>query len=274
MFVEVVQTASTGVSIYDLLNRSLPTFKRIYSRLTKGEVRIAIFGPGGTGKTTLGRILAREFDRLSPPFNYEGSLFTEVYKIEGPRVGVIYVAPGQERRENTWDEVLRQMVDGKIKIVINVLAWGYHSFEELALEDFQYYYQGMSERDFLAAFLQDRRQRELDIIQRLDPQIAIARGKIRMITLVTKQDLWWDQRRQVQDHYLSGEYNRYIQDLVQRRGQNHFIHEYLSASLVANNLITKQGEILALTTAGYDQNLQSANLTKLLDTIARFAEDP
>jgi hypothetical protein len=92
-----------------------------------------------------------------------------------------------------------------------------------------------------------------------------------MITLVTKQDLWWHQRERVRDHYMKGEYATCI-DQVQSAKRSDFRHEYLSASLVICNMITQKGETLASCTAGYDQNIQFSNLRKLLDTVQGFAK--
>jgi ABC-type transport system involved in cytochrome bd biosynthesis fused ATPase/permease subunit len=61
MFVETVEVISTGITSFEILEKSFPTFKKIYSKLRHGELQIAIFGAGGTGKTTLGRLLSGKF---------------------------------------------------------------------------------------------------------------------------------------------------------------------------------------------------------------------
>lgn len=91
-----------------------------------------------------------------------------------------------------------------------------------------------------------------------------------MITLVTKQDLWWNERNKVKDHYMNGEYNSTIEKVMGRRGRNNFAHEYVSASLVLSNFSTSSGELLAPNTAGYDQNIQLENLLNLFKTVDRF----
>lgn len=92
-----------------------------------------------------------------------------------------------------------------------------------------------------------------------------------MITLVTKQDLWWNDRLDAQRFYTEGEYDEYIRRIVHDRGAQNFSHEYLSASLVINNLVTAAGESLSPTTGGYDQNIQYAHLQRLLETVNNFA---
>jgi hypothetical protein len=99
-----------------------------------------------------------------------------------------------------------------------------------------------------------------------------AKKKIWMITLVTKQDLWWKDRNEVRRHYMEGPYNEQIKEIANKRGQQNFAHEYLSASLVISNLGTGAGELLAPTTGGYDQNIQFANLRQLFDAVLNFVE--
>ncbi len=105
----------------------------------------------------------------------------------------------------------------------------------------------------------------------MTPRLLDAPGKLWMITLVAKQDLWWNERVKVQQHYAGGEYNKLVEQIKHERGTQHFVHEYLSASLVINNLTTSKGELLAPTTGGYDQNIQYAHLQQLLEHVNNFA---
>ncbi len=91
-----------------------------------------------------------------------------------------------------------------------------------------------------------------------------------MITLVTKQDLWWNHRHELSDHYRNGEYETLIQSIRNKRGSNKFIHEYLSASLVLENFVSGAKELLVPTTEGYDQRIKSANFVNLLRTIEKL----
>jgi len=106
----------------------------------------------------------------------------------------------------------------------------------------------------------------------LMPRLCDAKANIWMITLVTKQDLWWNQRTSVKDHYMKGEYNQFIEQIIHQRGRQNFVHEYLSTSLVISNFVTAQNELLKPTVAGYDQNIQFANLQQLNETIDNFVE--
>jgi ABC-type transport system involved in cytochrome bd biosynthesis fused ATPase/permease subunit len=95
MFVEAVGALSTGVSTIELSEKLFPTFDRVFKRLKNGDLKIAIFGAGGTGKTILGRILAGEYELSEFPA-YRESIRMENYKLDSSVGGSSVVAPGQE----------------------------------------------------------------------------------------------------------------------------------------------------------------------------------
>ncbi len=123
---------------------------------------------------------------------------------------------------------------GKSSVVINVVAWGYHSLNRVSFQDNNLYQPGMSKDQFLAEYLAAWRVKEEAGIQKLAPHLETAKRRIRMITLITKQDLWWNDRLAVQKHYEEGAYGKAIQR-VQESRQEKFIHVYLPVSLVSQN---------------------------------------
>jgi ABC-type hemin transport system ATPase subunit len=62
MFVETLEAISTAVSVAELSDKTFPTFKRLFKRIIDGELAIAIFGAGGTGKSTLGKYLSGKLE--------------------------------------------------------------------------------------------------------------------------------------------------------------------------------------------------------------------
>jgi hypothetical protein len=267
MFVETVSALSTGISVIDVSKKLFPTFERVFKRLKNGDLKIAIFGAGGTGKTTLGQLLAGSYELSDLP-TYRESIRMEQYKLDSNTVGSIVVAPGQERREDTWDDLLRSLASGKVKLIIHVVAWGHHSFGALSYTQHKLYQPGMSADDFVAVYTAERRQRELDVLRKLEPHLAIAnQKKTVMITIVSKQDLWWNQRNEVKDHYANGEYEQIIQGIRNRIGSTRFVHEYCSASLVMENFLSGSNEMLVPTTGGYDQSLKLVNSRAFFGTI-------
>ena len=268
MFVETIGAIGTGVGVIEISEKLFPTFKRIFNLLKNGELKIAIFGAGGTGKSTLGKLLSGEFELSGLLQTYQESISIEQYKLESNKIGSVIVAPGQKRREDTWDDLLRTLVGGKIKLIIHVVSWGYHSFGEFSYTQHRLYQSGMTLEEFLREYAAVCRNRELDVLRRIEPHLSIAdQRKTIVITLVTKQDLWWNNRLEVNKHYVEGTYEQLIQNILNKRGANNFIHEYRSTSLVMENFLSGDNELLIPTTQGYDQRLKVANFRYFLNAI-------
>jgi energy-coupling factor transporter ATP-binding protein EcfA2 len=271
MFLDPATIAGVSWTVLEHRKRLLPSLRKLRYWLTHGRLQVAIFGPGGTGKSTLGEFLAGNLDLASSSGKYKQSINVERYALKGDLVCKLIVPPGQHRRAlTTWPDLYRSLANGKSGGVINVVSWGHHSFAESSLEETKYFEAGMTKSDFLNKYLEATRQRELEIIRDLTPRLLDAKQRIWMITLVTKQDLWWNERSKVEDFYTKGQYNEFIERILHERGAQNFSHEYLSTSLVINNLVTGAGELLAPTTEGYDQNIQYAHLEKLLETVTNF----
>lgn len=239
MFVETINTASTIVSSYELSKKAIPLFGSIVRRIRNGKLNIAIFGAGGTGKSTLGKVLAGEFglDNILQPYQISSRI--EELKLDSNIPSSILVVPGQSRSLNAWDEPLRKIANSQIDLIINVVSYGYHSFARSGNINYQNhpdYQSGMTVDNFVAVYSDKNREREMELLNKMAPQLSLVHKKRTvMITLVTKQDLWWKNRLQVQDYYQSGDYDRVIQSIENKLGRNNFIHRYISLSLVTEN---------------------------------------
>ncbi len=246
----------------------------------KGErPGILILGAGGSGKSTLGRILSGEFDLLlDPPAEYKESISTEEYELQGDPKTEILVLPGQShRRDATWPELLADLAAGKFRGIILISAYGYHTIGEARYQDTIIYREkakgkGKGKAGFLSAYIEDRCAEELAILRRVSEAIRPVAGRVWMLSLVTKQDLWWPQRAKVESHYREGEYAATIQGVLDRVGRLSFRHEYVFVSLVISNFTTGMKDTLKPNAEGYDQNLQVASLRRLFETIAALKD--
>lgn len=267
MWIEIGEAALLLWEKSSAVQRAL---NRLRFLIRRGRLRVAIFGAGGTGKTTLGQFLSGRLNPDAAVTKYRESITTETYRLGGDVICSLIIPPGQPRRaRHSWPELYRSLARGRSAGIMNVVAWGYHSFsfEGLGYRDHRLYQAGMSTEDFMAAFLADMRRLELDGLREIAPHLKTAPGRLWMVTLVTKQDLWWADRETVRRYYTEGEYNALIEDVARARGDDNFRHDYLSASLVLTNFRTDQGEILASTVAGYDQGIRLANLNRLFDAV-------
>ncbi|MBX9580338.1 MAG: hypothetical protein K2X87_08530 [Gemmataceae bacterium] len=230
---------------------------------------ILIIGPGGVGKSTLGHFLSGQFDLLvHPPGEYDESLDTEGFVLEpegddGTGVRLV-IPPGQEhKRAATWNDLYADIAGGKFRGVIVLNAYGYHSLGKISYKQHKLHTRGKNV--FLEAFLGDRRVEELRVLRQLAPHLAANRQKMWLLTLVTKQDLWWDQRGVVEAHYRDGEWAAEVGKIAAQHGAVQFRHEFCFASLVIANFSTGAGELLRTNTAGYDHGGYVVHLRKLIE---------
>jgi hypothetical protein len=275
MFVETLEAISTAVSVAELSDKTFPTFKRLFKRIKDGELAIAIFGAGGTGKSTLGKYLSGKLENSQLSSGYQESISIEKYTLESSVIGSAIVVPGQERRQDSWDDLLRTISQGKVSLIINVVSWGYHSFGELSYQQSSLYKSGITNQEFLEVYTEEHRQEELQALTKITPHLSVAdskKRKILFITLVIKQDLWWNERLKIQDYYQKGEYENKIQTIRNKLGSSNFIHEYCSASLVIENFVSGTNELLLPTTQGYDERFKFANLKFFLNIIESLCQ--
>lgn len=262
MFVEAINTVGTLSNAYEIGKRSQPLLSKLIRRIRDRQLRITIFGASGTGKSTLGKLLSGEFGQEDILQSYQASYKTEELPLDSRTTGVISVLPGQSQ---FWAEELRKITDGQVDLLINVVAAGYHSIGQADYRDLTGYQAGMTPRETMVPYGQGKQVVELELLQLLVPHLLIAgQRKVQMITLVTKQDLWWSDRQEVRKFYESGSYSQSIQEIQSHLGQNNFSHAYFSASLLTENLTDGAGLVLAAVTEGYDQRIQIINFNHFL----------
>jgi hypothetical protein len=234
---------------------------------------ILILGPGGTGKSTLGRILSGEYDLLLDlPGEYRESISAEEYELPGDPKIEILVPPGQyHRREATWTQLLADLSAGRFRGIILLNAYGYHTLGQI---DFRgtALYKERGKSGFLPAYLEERRSDELAVLKKLSDAACSTRGSLWILSLISKQDLWWPRRSEVERHYRAGDYGTMIGELQTHLGQLRFRHEFSFASLVISNFMAGRDVTLSRNAAGYDQNLQVASLRRLFETVAALKQ--
>lgn len=274
-----VETLGAALTLVEHRNTIAKALHRMLNRIKNGHVRTAVFGLGGTGKTTMGHFLSGKFEPTEYG-KYQLSYITEEFRLQGDLICSIFVPGGQRRRiQHDWPDLYQKLANGRATGVINVVSYGHHAFTEVAFTETKYY-AALRERlgreptkdEFVSDYLEQRRAEEIAITREILPHLQVGGKKLWMITLVTKQDLWWKNRRAVDAHYREGEYNKLIEELAQVRGHRYFKHEYVSASLVASNLQTNDGTVLVPTAEGYDQHLQYANQANLIRVVSEFAK--
>jgi hypothetical protein len=270
MFIDAINTIGTLANAYEIGKKSQPLLGQLIRRIRDRKLNIVICGAAGTGKSTLGKLLSGEFYREDILQSYQISLRTEELELDSKTPSSILVLPGQS---TFWNEALRKIANNQINLIINVVSYGYHSIGQTDYQNFPSYRSGATPKEFFDAYVKDKRKLEIDLLEQLIPHLSLASNrKIVMMTLVTKQDLWWHHRHPVRDYYQLGIYNESIKKIKNTLGQANFIHDYISASLLTENFTVGNGEILAPVSEGYDQRIQLVNFDRVLQFIENNLE--
>ncbi|MGP4846892.1 EutP/PduV family microcompartment system protein, partial [Marinobacter sp. 1Y8] len=146
-FYTVAGGISSAITIADKKKHISSFLIKIRKYIQSGRTNIIIFGAGGTGKTTLSKILTHQ-DIVDHKYNETATI--EKIKIAQNVFGDYLVAPGQELRvEMHWPELFRKINKGEIAGIINVVSYGYHSIEIANSYKSTKYFNNESEESFI-----------------------------------------------------------------------------------------------------------------------------
>jgi hypothetical protein len=184
--------------------------------------------------------------------------------------GVEIVVPAGQVYRRSISEVRADIVGGRCSGVIVVTAFGHHNEAGLGYKSHALY-QGNKER-FLEAFCAAKLEEERKVLDLLRPALEDAPGKLWLLTVVAKQDLWWDRRHDASAAYLSGVWAETLKEVSTRRGERAFRHETAFVCVVQSNLEDPEGEVLFKTAAGYDVSKQAESVNALLGKLAALKD--
>jgi hypothetical protein len=269
-------TESAGAAAWVWSNREgiLKTLKKLYGWFRTSwpwgakKRGILILGTGGVGKTTLAKLLSGSYNwLLDNPGRYEESIDIEKYIPKGGPSVEVLVPPGQKhRRESTWADLHADIGKGKFSGIILLTAYGYDTLGQISVENHKLF--TGDRHEFLQKYLEDRRKDELAVLRELAPHMKVSTKKLWMLTVVAKEDLWWDKHSQVDRYYRTEKYGAELQKVIGKQDPKRFRHEFAFASLVISNFNTGKGDCLQPNVAGYDHQMQVESLRRLFQTFA------
>ncbi len=275
---EAIQATVTGAAVkvakwaWDHQDEIEPRLKQLYRTVRNKcfgkSPSVLIVGPGGVGKTTLGRIISGKYDFLfDAAGEYEQSIGPQTFRDKRiPDIEVV-VAPGQEdRRESTWPQLLGGMSTGQVRGVVMCGAYGYHSLT--ISHKLHKLYKADGSAAFLSRFLPDRRAEELKVLATVTAALSQSPKPVWLLTFVSKEDLWAPDEAKVRAFYTAGDYAAHVGEVSSKCGTGRFRHEVVFGSLVIRNFTTSRGEPLAANVAGYDHVRHVRSLRQLFETVA------
>ncbi|MBN9523483.1 hypothetical protein J0H58_34050 [bacterium] len=231
---------------------------------------ILVLGPGGAGKTTFARLIAGDLDWLhDAPGQYEESVGLEHFTLDDDPGVEVVVAPGQDyRRQATWPGLLRQVATGVYRGVVLVNAFGHHTFSAASYKHHQLF--KTTKEAFLTVYFADRRAEEVRVLRQLVPHLSVCPKPVWLLSIVSKQDLWWSHHGEAEAHYQQGEYANATGEIARALGDRGFRHELAFLAMTLRNLETDAGERLVQTEAGYDMRRVKTGIHQLIRVLAEL----
>ncbi|MCX7113105.1 MAG: Rab family GTPase [Proteobacteria bacterium] len=181
--------------IYDLAKEQ-GWIKQLLS-IYKKKYKVLVLGSSGVGKTNL----LQSLTKLLPEVIHYSTRTTGTPKssIEISNIPFLFIdTPGQENHESVRKSAIREHC-GSLDLVINVVCYGYHEYargKEQAIT-----HTGEINPEYVKA----NREREIEALQEWN-NILGGNAPYRLLTVITKADIWWNSREDVYDHYEKGEY--------------------------------------------------------------------
>lgn len=273
-----LEAVSTAITVADVASKAAEksnllakNFSRILYWIKNGKTVLPVFGAGGVGKSTIGKILLDESKRVHG--DYEESLRVEEIDLDKEIPARILVAPGQVGRVDFhWQPLFDEIVNGRAIGVINVVSYGYHALGIQHFSDHEYFKEGDTSESFCERYSENRRNVEVELLEAILSSISSCRRKIWFITIINKQDLWYAEEKAVKLHYEQGAYGVALEKFSAKMGSSSFQHDFIPASLTMQNLETASNEMLKATSAGYDLGRHNSSLNFLLKTLGSALE--
>lgn len=180
-------------------------FEKLRNSLRKRQ-RIIIVGSSGVGKTNFLKAVAEPLPDAIDAINR--SEFAKRHRLSIARQAFEFLdIPGQRLHEARAKAAIRDVLKKKGRVgVISMNAFGYHEYGVARKEAFG------EDGNVSAAFLEAHRRLEIDYLHMWTPLLADPAVTSFLINVVSKADLWWDQRDTVLQHYESGDYHRALGD--------------------------------------------------------------
>lgn len=233
------------------------------------NAKVLVLGPGGVGKTSVGKFLSGENKSLLDlPSDYITTLDFEDFEIESVPEAQLEIAPGQQHRlDHNWSHIKSGIESGEYEGMIFVVSYGYHSIGDIDYKTNPAYEKGNKVQQFLIKYIKQRQRIEIDLLKKVSECLKTNNNRFWVLVFVGKMDLWWRERDDVEPHYLRGEFSEILKDCSSKKNDDMFRTETIFGSLEIQSFKTGRGVELSKNAAGYGQAKQATALRELIEMI-------
>jgi hypothetical protein len=232
--------------IYKALDKNLVS--ELYDAALHGPPTFLLFGPGGDGKSTLKTYLTTlSEDTLDPTYEMS-QVWEHDGKLKGRRFSNVTAFPGQPAYRDEqivahrkWLQRLRR------PFIVLCLCYGHRSIDP----------QQAASRD-APQMSEEARHEELiyakDALAKINDVCGLPHYNI--FSIILKQDLWWDARKEVDDFYTQ-EYAQVIDSFAENAvGKNNVRHYMYPMCLIRSNLRDRYGNVIKEGCSTYDETIR------------------
>ncbi len=194
--------------------------KEIWAKIKislKKKRKAVLFGCAGVGKSQFIASIQRSFERVKPTYF---SRITQLLLDEFPLV--IVDTPGHSALEKIRQDEMDNLIKEQKEVLINVVSYGYHERKDISNRNDIF-----DGEHFSYKFLQENRNDELKYLTQIKGKLQLSEVKW-VITLVTKADIWWEEKAAVEAYYEQGRYAQEMQKIIQKSDFKHIIIPYCS----------------------------------------------
>lgn len=187
----------TAYTVYEIAKKEGAVRRAV--NFFKKRRKILVLGASGAGKTQFVKSLAARISAEIPRENRTQKPVQYLYEVSQTPYAFVDT-PGESAHSHQRHPEIVKAMKGQYDGIINVVSYGYHEGDrdpsDAVGKD------NLVKPDFLAA----RRTEEIALLQEWTGLVGTAGTGSWMLTVITKADLWWNERDIVRKHYQSGEY--------------------------------------------------------------------
>lgn len=167
--------------------------------------RVLVLGCTGAGKTQMLRSLSKIIPPAISFMNRTNYVEEHRLKISNHLFDFIDT-PGDLVKKDIRMEAIKGALKKPVAAIINVVAYGYHEYRGKEADVFE------SDDRVKQSYLNVHRKEEIEQLHEWTGLLGDRDVGGQLLTVVSKADLWWNERKKVLDHYTTGAYFKAIGD--------------------------------------------------------------